>query len=66
MDMMDLNNEDKVVAYTAIKEIVNSTEDLKLKKYQEAIQNNWMSDYTEYAEKMDLNAYEKIKELTKD
>jgi hypothetical protein len=63
---MDHTEDKERMVYAAVKEIVDTVEGLKHARYEEALENNWMSDYTDYANKLEHEAYEKIKGLTKD
>jgi hypothetical protein len=61
-----MDNEEKVNVYVAIKEIVDQAEKHKHVQYQMALENNWLADYTAYAEKVNVEAYNKIVDLIKD
>lgn len=62
MDTIERN----IIGYTAIKEIIDTTEKRKLEKYKESVDNNWMADYTDFVTRVEFEAYKQIKDLTKD
>ena len=57
---------EKLATYEQVKEVVENTEKLRHEKYQECLDNGWMSDLTGYLVSIKLDAYKQIKELTKD
>lgn len=61
--MMDY---EMLAAYEQTKEIIESTEKLIHEKYQECLDNDWMSDITEYLMSIKVDAFRQIKSLTKD
>lgn len=63
---MDDNVARDLILYDEIRQIIETHERTKEAKYRECLENNWISEYTDYAINNKLQAVEEIRELTKD
>lgn len=61
-----MDNNEMITTYNQIEKIINNTSVLLQEKYKECIENNWMSDYTDYSNKLKIKAFEEIQSMTKD
>ena len=61
-----MNNNEMIATYNQIKKIIDNTDALLQEKYKECVENNWMSDYTDYSNELKTKAFEEIQSMTKD
>lgn len=59
-------NRDLIDKYHAIKLIIDTAEGEIRSKFEECMQNNWMDDYTQFANNTRMQAYNEIEKMTKE
>jgi hypothetical protein len=59
-------NKDPIYKYHAIKSIIYTAEEEIQGKFEECMQNNWMYDYTQFANNTRMQAYNEIEKMTKE
>jgi hypothetical protein len=59
-------DKDPIDKYHAIKLIIDTAEEEIRGKFEECMQNNWMYDYTQFANNTRMQAYNEIEKMTKE
>lgn len=59
-------DKDPIDKYHAIKSIIDTAEEEIQGKFEECVQNNWMYDYTQFANNTRMQAYSEIEKMTKE